>query len=210
MHRVLIVDDQPLIRMGMAKFVRMVLGSVELGQADCARQTLEMVQQEHWDLLLLDIDLPDRSGLDILADIKRARPKLPVLFVTGLLEEEFALRALMGRAAGFVEKNAPLEELRQALTTTLAGGRYLSSNMSAKVVRLALDEADKSPTERLSDREFQVLCQLGQGKTVSEVAATLSLSSKTVSTYRARLLEKLNLRTTSDLVRYALKQGLAK
>jgi DNA-binding NarL/FixJ family response regulator len=160
--------------------------------------------------MLLDVDLPDRSGLDILADVKRARPKMPVLFVSGGVEEEFALRAMRGGACGFVEKTSPPDELRKALTTAIAGGRYISSGMSSKLAFHALDEAAQSPADLLSDREFQVLRQLGAGRTATEVAKTLSLSVKTVSTYRARLLEKLNLHSTADLVRYALKKGLVK
>jgi DNA-binding NarL/FixJ family response regulator len=160
--------------------------------------------------MLLDIDLPDRSGLDILCDVRNARPKMPVLFVSGSLEEEFVLRAMRGGACGFVEKTTTPDELRKALTTAIAGGRYISPGMSGKLAFHSLDEADQSPSELLSDREFEVLRHLGAGKTVTEVAITLSLSVKTVSTYRARLLEKLNLHSTADLVRYALKKGLVK
>jgi DNA-binding NarL/FixJ family response regulator len=210
MRRVLVVDDHVLTRMGMVQFVRHLFNPVEVGEADCALKALELVRQQAWDLMLLDVDLPDRSGLDILGDVKRARPKMPVLFVSGFAEEEFALRAMRGGACGFVEKTTNPEELRKALTTTIAGGRYISGGMSGKLAFHALDEADQSPAELLSDREFQVLRHLGAGKTVSEVAQILSLSVKTVSTYRARLLEKLNLHSTSDLVRYALKKGLVK
>lgn len=210
MRRVLIVDDYVLTRMGMVQLVRTTFTPVEVEEADCAVKALELVRQRRWDLVLLDIDLPDRSGLDILADLKRAQPQMPILFVSGCADEEFALRAMQGGACGFVEKNAPVDDLRKALTTAIAGGRYISGGMSGKMALHALDEADQPPEELLSDREFQVLRHLGAGKTVSEIAALLSLSVKTVSTYRARLLQKLKLHSTSDLVRYAVKKGWVK
>ncbi len=210
MRRVLIVDDHVLTRMGLAQFVTSLFAPVQVEEAESASQALGLVRQGHWDLVLLDLDLPDRNGLDILADIRHADPALAVLMVSGSADAEMALRAMQAGACGFLEKSAPPDELRKALAAAMAGTRYISGGMSGKLALHALDRADQAPEGKLSDREFEVLRHLGTGKTVSEVAATLSLSVKTVSTYRARLLEKLQLHSTSDLVRYALKKGWVK
>lgn len=210
MRRVLIVDDHVLTRMGMVHFVRHCFGQVEIGEADNAQTALALARETPWDLIILDIDLPDRSGLDILPDLRRARPKTPVLFVTGLVQEDIALHGLKGGACGFVEKGSSPEELKRALNAALNGQRYISGGMRERLAFHAIEPEANSPLDKLSEREFQVLRQLGQGHTLTEIGRNLSLSVKTISTYRQRLLEKLNLRTTADLVRYAVQKGLAK
>ncbi|WCJ57966.1 response regulator transcription factor [Fontisphaera persica] len=210
MRRVLIVDDHVLTRLGMVHFVRHCFGQVEIGEADNAQTALQLARETAWDLIILDIDLPDRSGLDILPDLRRARPKTPILFVTGLVQEDVALHGLKGGACGFVEKGSSPEELKRALTAALNGQRYISGGMRERLAFHAIEPEESSPLDKLSEREFQVLRQLGQGHTLTEIGHNLSLSVKTISTYRQRLLEKLNLRTTADLVRYAVQKGLVK
>lgn len=210
MRRVLIVDDHVLTRMGMVHFVRHYFGPMEIDEADHAQAALNLAREREYHLIVLDIDLPDRSGLDILPDLRRACPQTPVLFVTGLVQEEIALHGLKGGACGFVEKGSSPEELKQALQAAFHGQRYISGSMREKLAFHAIEPADASPLDKLSEREFQVLRQLGQGHTLTEISRNLSLSIKTISTYRQRLLEKLHLRTTADLVRYAVQKQLVK
>jgi DNA-binding NarL/FixJ family response regulator len=210
MRRILIVDDHVLTRMGMAQFVRHTLGDVLVAEAQDVKGAVAMIEQHPWEMFLLDIDLPDGSGLDILEQIRARYPGAPVLFVSGMIDEEFAIRAMRGGASGFVEKGSAPDELRTAIHTVLEGGRYISSKMAGRLALMSLDPAAQSPSEVLSDREFQVLRHITLGKTVSEIAQELGLSVKTVSTYRARLLEKLKLGSTTELVRYGLRKGLDK
>jgi len=208
MYQILIVDDHALTRMGVVQFIQHVLGGAKVTEAETAQAALNLVRKQSFDLMFLDIDLPDRSGLDILADVKLLRPKMPVVFLSGMVDYAFASQAMRGGASGYVEKGCPPEELRKALTQVLGGGRYISGPMAEQLALQVTQPGQARPEETLSSREFQVLRQLGAGKTITEIGANLCLSVKTVSTYRSRLLEKLNLKSTNELVRYAVKQKL--
>ena len=208
MLKLLIVDDHVLLRMGLAQFVRQVFPTAQITEAGDAAEALRQIRAREFDLILLDHGLPDRSGLAIMPDILAARPRARVLFLTGFAEKETALRALKSGAVGFLVKGAPSDELRKALVTVAQGGRHVSSELANELVFFAAQPSADSPVSSLSDREYQVLCLFGKGKTPTEIAQTLSLSIKTVSTYRSRLLEKLGLQSTPELVRYAVKQGL--
>ena len=208
MIRVLIVDDHAVVRRGL----REILADerdVEVSETADAHEALRLVSEQSWDLAVLDIDLPGKSGLDLLQDLKRARPRLPVLILSIYPEDQFALRSLRGGASGFLCKDSAPEELMKAVRKILKGERYFSEFVAEKLINLPhAGHTTAHPHEALSKREFQILCLLGAGKSVKEIAAELSLSAPTVSTYRARILEKMELKTTIQLVRYAIKNRL--
>jgi len=206
--KILIADDHAVFRRGLKETLSEAFPRVVFGEAQTAQETFELAQREDWNVIILDISMPGRSGLDILDDLRRSRPKIPVLLLTMHPEQQFARRALKAGAAGYLTKDSVPEELKEAIKRISTGGRYVSATLAET---LAVDlgrGADLPIHELLSDREFQVLRMIASGKTVKEVADELSLSVKTVSTYRSRILEKTGLKTTADLIRYALQTQL--
>jgi two-component system invasion response regulator UvrY len=209
MMRVLIVDDHAILRRGLIEILRREFKDAVCGEAGNAEQVLAQVQGHGWDLVILDIGMPGRSGVDVLADLKRLRPKLPVLVLSWHLEDQYAKRVLKAGASGYLNKDSAPEELIKAVRKVLAGGRYVSPAL-AEVLALDLSRgADQPLHARLSDRELEVLRLIASGKTVSQVAEVLHLSVTTVSTYRARILEKMSMTTTAELMNYALRNHLA-
>lgn len=206
--RILLVDDHAIVRRGVRNLLNEAYGDAAFGEAATAQRALEMVWKEPWSLVLLDISMPGRSGLDVLRELKDARPKMPVLVLSMHAEEQFALRMLKAGASGYVTKDCLDADLVRAVEKVLAGGRYLSGDLAERLAGV-LAGADQIPHERLSDREFQVMGMLTRGLALKEIAAQLSLSVNTVSTYRLRLLEKMGLRTNADLVQYAIHHGLS-
>lgn len=181
----------------------------EVVEAKTGRDCLALAGSAAWDVLILDINLPDRNGLDMLRDLQLAAPKLPVLILSAKPERDFGLPALKAGAFGYLSKSGGLEEVVEAVRKALAGQRHVSSALAEKLVQGLDGLPDGPPHEQLSAREFQVLILLGSGKTVTEIGAQLSLSAKTVSTYRTRLLEKMQLSSTAELMRYVMDHGLA-
>jgi two-component system, NarL family, invasion response regulator UvrY len=209
MTRVLLADDHAIVRGGLKEILVRRLEGVECGEAENAEQVLTQVREHPWDLLILDITMPGRSGLDVLADVKLLRPELPVLVLSMLPEDQFAKRVLKAGASGYLKKESAPEELIQAIRKVLSGGRYVSPTLAE---RLALDlqgNVDRPLHEALSPREFEILVMLGSGKAVGQIAEQLHLSGTTVSTHRARILEKMNMTTTAQLIRYAVRNHLA-
>lgn len=205
----LIVDDHAVVRSGLRQILQDEFPRAKFGEAGTAAAALARVFKEPWDLVLLDVTLPGRSGLDALGDLRKARPRLPVLVLSMHPEAEFAVRALKAGAAGYLTKQSAAEELIDAVRKALAGGRYITAALAEKLATVLAGGAGAGlPHEDLSDREFQTLRLLAAGRAVKEIAAELSLSAKTVSTYRARVLEKLGVKTTVELLRYALQHGL--
>lgn len=204
----LIVDDHPIIRKGIRDLL------VEEGlchavvEAASAEAALTAVRREAWDLLILDVALPDKHGVEVLKEVKLLRPTLPVLVLSLYPEREFALRAIRAGASGYLTKDRAPSELLTAAREVVAGRRYITTSLANQMADLFDLGQPAMLHERLSDREMEVLRLLGQGKTVSAIADDMALSVKTISTYRARLLEKLRLRTTADLVRYAIEYHL--
>jgi two-component system, NarL family, invasion response regulator UvrY len=206
--RILIADDHAILRGGLKELLVSELSCATYGEAGDAPQVLAQIRSEAWDLVLLDISMPGRSGLDLLRELKQLQPELPVLVLSMHPEDQYGIRALRGGASGYVQKESAPEDLIKAIRKVLAGGRYISANLAE---RLALDlslNAGKPPHERLSDREFEVLRMIALGKQMSQVAEELHLSATTISTYRARTLKKLGLETNTQLVRYALHNRL--
>jgi DNA-binding NarL/FixJ family response regulator len=205
--RILLADDHAIVRRGVRHLLAETFRDAIFGEAATAEEALEMLWKEPWSLVLLDISMPGRSGLDVLRDLKDARPATPVLVLSMHAEEQFALRVLKGGASGYVTKDSLEEDLARAVEKVLAGGRYLSGALAERLAAV-LSGVDQVPHEGLSDREFQVMRMLARGRSLKEIAGQLSLSVNTISTYRLRLLEKMNLRTNADLVQYAIRHGL--
>ena len=208
MIKVLLADDHAIVRSGLKEILLRHMESVECGEAENAEQVLTQVREHPWDLLILDITMPGRSGLDILADLKQLRPELPVLVLSMLPEDQFGKRVLRAGAFGYLKKESAPEELIQAIRKVLSGGRYVSPALAEKIVLDLNDGANLPLHEGLSAREFEILVMLGSGKTVSQIAEELHLSVTTISTYRARILEKMNMSTTAELMRYAFRNHL--
>jgi two-component system, NarL family, invasion response regulator UvrY len=206
--RILLADDHDLMRLGSRRFIEAAFENAQVEEAQTARQTLDMVMQQSWDLLLLDLGLPDKNGLDILRDIKLAQPNLPVLVFSGAGEDEFAVAALHAGASGFLPKALPAQELAQAIKKVLAGGTYLTPTLADKLALASLSKTSGPLHESLSEREFQVLRMIASGHSATAIAASLSLSVPTVSTYRARLLRKMGMSSNAELTHYAIKQRL--
>jgi two-component system, NarL family, invasion response regulator UvrY len=205
--KILIVDDHAVIHQGLKRILDDEFQGATFGKARHSQEVLDLVSRERWDLVILDVDLPGRGGLDVLKQLRAEHPKLPVLMFSMHSEEQFAVRALKAGASGYVAKDSASEQLVEAVRKAIRGGRYVSAALAEK---LAADlSRDVSPVhEILSDREFEVMRMIAEGKSTTTIADLLSLSVKTVSTYRARILEKLQLETTSELIRYAIDHGL--
>ena len=206
--RVLIADDHALIRKGLRQAIKEQAPYMEVEEAADGQEVLTRVLAESWDVLVLDISMPKRSGLDILQEIKHSNPKLPVLVLSVHPEEQYAVRVLRAGAAGFMNKDMALDELVQAIQKVVSGGRYVSPTLAEKLAFDLSDHGNSLPHESLSNREYRVLLLIGSGQSVGNIAETLSLSVKTVSTYRARILQKLGLHSNADLIRYVLDHKL--
>lgn len=208
MYRILLVDDHPLFRRGVKEILAEGLGNVMIGEAGSAKEMLDLVRVQDWDAVVMDISMPKTNGPEALRELKQEHQALPVLVLSMHPEEQYAVRMFKAGADGYMTKTAASTELVTALRKLLAGGEYVSPTVAE---RLALDiksGANQLPHEGLSDREFQVLCMIASAKTVTEIAQELSLSVTTISTYRARILEKMSMKNNAELTRYALQHGL--
>jgi two-component system invasion response regulator UvrY len=208
MIKVLIADDHAVVRQGLKQILQDTHEMVVAGEAVNGQEALEKVRAEAWDVVILDISMPGYSGLDILKELKYERPKLPVLVLSMYSEDQFAMRVLKAGASGYLTKDSASDELVKAVRKVASGGKYVSPFLAEKLAFEIGSDANKLPHETLSDREFQVLRMIATGKAVGEIAAELSLSPKTISTYRARLMKKMNLTTNADLIHYAIQNHL--
>lgn len=207
MTRVLIADDHALFRAGLRQFLVDALPSAEIGEAASGNEVLTCLQRKAWDLLVLDINMPDRTGLDILRHVKSGHPATRVLVLSGYPERQYALNVLRAGASGYIAKDAAPEDLLKAVRMVLQGRRYVSESL-AELLLLDMDRADKPLHTLLSDREFQIFGKLAAGQGVSEIGRELCLSVKTVSTYRTRILEKMRMKSNADLTSYALRNEI--
>ncbi len=206
--RILIVDDHAILREGLKQILSAEFPSAVFGEAGTASEAIELLHGNPWNLLVLDITMPGRSGLDVIADARRDQPALPVLVLSAHAEEDYAVRALKTGAAGYMTKNYPPEELLGAVQRLLAGKKYVTPSVG-EALAARLEGPDAAlPHEALSNRELQLLKLIAGGRTLKEVAQELSLSESTVGTYHARLLSKMGLRSDVELTRYALREGL--
>ena len=205
MLRILTIDDHEVVREGIKGIF--APDNAEFGEARSGPEALQLVRERDWDIAVLDISLGGRSGLELLKELKEARPRLPVLMLSMHDEEQYAVRAFKAGAAGYISKGSSRDELRAAILKVIKGGRYVSGSLAEQMV-VDLSTSDKPPHETLSDRELEVLCLIASGKTVGEIAEQLSLSDKTISTYRRRILDKMSMKTSAELTHYAIRNGL--
>jgi len=206
--KILIADDHSAIRIGVRQICANEFPLMQFGEAVNYAEVFQKLKESDWDILILDIDLPGRNGLDILKQIKAEKIKVPVLMFSFHSEEQIALRALKTGASGYLSKEAADMELIKAINKIMEGKKYVSQALSERFLEMLDDNATKEPHELLSDREYQTLLLIASGKTVSEIADMLFLSTPTVSTYRARILEKMQLKNNAELTTYAISQKL--
>ncbi len=208
MIKILIADDHRIVREGLKQILAETPDMIVADEASNAQEVLKKIWDNEYDVLLLDISMPGRSGLDILKQLKSDRPKLSVLVLSMYSEEQYALRALKAGASGYMTKESATDELIEAIRKVSTGRKYISPSVAERLA-FSLESGDeRPPQETLSDREFQVMCMIASGKTIKAIAAELSLSIKTVSTYRARILEKMRMNNNAELTHYAIQNKL--
>jgi len=208
MIRVLITDDHAIVREGLKQIVAQTTDIVVVGEATNAYEVMNKLRELQVDLLLLDISMPGRSGLDVLIEVKQSYPHLPVLILSLHAEDQYALRTLKAGAAGYVTKESAPEELISAIRKVAAGGKYMSTHLAEKIAFNYVQDSGVPKHELLSNREFQVFRMLASGKTVKEIADELSLSIKTISTNRTRILEKMDMKNNAEITQYAIQHNL--
>ena len=205
--RILLVDDHPVVRRGVAEILAEAYPAAVIGELSCGAAALSSAQSSRWDLVILDLTLPDDSGLEVLKRLKKAHPQMPVMILSIHPADQFARRALTAGASGYLTKDAAGTELTTAVARVISGRTYFSDRTMENRAG-TVPQNDERPHERLSDREYEVLRMIGDGKTVSEIAKALTLSVKTVSTYRTRIMQKMGMRTNAEIVRYTVRTGL--
>jgi DNA-binding NarL/FixJ family response regulator len=208
MIRILVADDHAIVRRGLRQIVADESDMGVVGEAQTTQEILDLARQEEWDVIVLNISMPGRGGFEALKALKQTHSKRPVLVLSMYPEDQFAVRAFRAGAAGYMTKESAPEELVQAIRKVVRGGKYVSPSLAEKLAAELGEDAERPPHEALSEREYHVLCLLASGKTVTQIAAEMSLSVKTISTYRARLLEKMRMKTNAEVTRYAIEHRL--
>ena len=206
--RILIADDHPIFRAGLKETLVKESDVDSVEEADTGHKVLELARKQHWDAVILDITMPGKGGLEVLQELRREWPKLPVLILSAHPEEQLALRLLKAGAAGYLTKDQAPQVLLAAIRKVLQGGKYISESLADRAVQELASGTTKPLHETLSNREYQVMRMIASGKTIQEIGRELFLSVRTVSTYRARMLEKMHMKTTAELIRYALQNKL--
>jgi DNA-binding NarL/FixJ family response regulator len=208
MIKVCVIDDHAVVREGLKRIISENPGMAVTAEAGDGHEALKVIQNQPCDVVLLDITMPNKSGLDVLKELHANSPRLPVLVLSMHAEDQYAVRVLRAGAAGYLTKESAPAKLVQAIRKVVRGGKYVSQTLAEKLVYDLDGDSSKAPHEALSDREYQVLCMIASGKTVTDIAEELALSVKTISTYRVRILEKLNMKNNAELTRYAIKESL--
>ncbi len=208
MNNILIVDDHAVVRAGLRQIISGISGMADVDEADDAIEALSKIRKKEYSVVVLDISMPGKSGLDVLKEIRNEHPKLPVLMMSMHPEDQYAMRSLRSGAWGYVTKDSTPAELLAAIRTVVGGRKYISSNLAEKLAFNLDVDMKKEPHEILSDREHQVLCMIASGKTLTEIGDQLALSVKTISTYRGRILEKMQLRNNAEMINYAITNHL--
>lgn len=208
MIKVLVADDHTLVRKGLKRILLDTKDVKVVDEANDDKETVTKVSNNDYDLVLLDISLPGRNGIDVLKQIKCMRPELPVLILSMYPEEQYAVRSIKAGASGYLTKGSAPGELIDAIRKVAWGRKYITSSLAERLAMEIGEKTGRPPHESLSDREYQVMSMIASGKPVKEIADTLSLSVKTISTYRARILEKMHLKNNAQLIHYAIKQCL--
>jgi DNA-binding NarL/FixJ family response regulator len=208
MKRLLIADDHPVVREGLKKIFEKEPSFRIEGEARTGQEVINKIRKNEFDLVLMDITMPGKNWLEVLKELKAEFPKLPVLIVSMHKEDEYILRALKAGAAGYLNKDSIMTELVAAVKKISQGGRYISPELAERVLFQLDQDPEQLPHKALSDREYEVLCLIAEGKSTKEIAQDLFISENTVGTYRSRILEKMRLRTTAELIRYAVRHDL--
>jgi DNA-binding NarL/FixJ family response regulator len=212
MISIIVADTHAIVRRGLREILDERTGMVVRGEAQTGEEVLVAIEKQNFNVLLLDVNMPDRDGIELLQQVREMKPELPVIMLSGAFHCDLAIKAIKGGAAGYLTSGTPPEELVKAIHIVSRGERYITPQL-ADCMASALQNGgnhDGTPHDQLSEREYQVLCMLGSGLAVKEIAYELGLSDKTVSTYRARVVEKLGLQSNVDLIRYTIRYGLAK
>ena len=207
MIRILIADDHPVVRRGLKQIVAEIPGMADADEAADGWEALSKVRAGDYDVVLLDITMPGKDGIDVLTQLKYEKPRLPILVLSMHPEEQFAVRALRAGASGYLTKESAPDELVTAIQKVLSGGKYVSPSLAEELASV-IQQSEKLPHKSLSNREYQVMCLFASGKTATEIAKGLSLSVKTISTYRSRILEKMGMKNNAELIHYAVKNHL--
>lgn len=208
MIKILIADDHPVVRKGLKEIIKDNSDMLVAGEASNGQEVLEEALKKEFDVVVLDISMPGRSGLEVLKQLKRERPELSVLILSMHPEEHYAVRVLKAGASGYLTKESVPDELIKAIRRISTGRKYVSSTLAEKLAFDLENGAEKILHEKLSDREYEVMCMIASGKTLKEIAEALCLSVKTISTYRSRILEKMKMKNNAELTRYAIKHNL--
>jgi two-component system, NarL family, invasion response regulator UvrY len=208
MIRIIIADDHPIVRAGMKQIIAEASELTVADEASDGHKLLSKIREQNFDVVILDITMPHMDGLDVLKQLKIERPKLPVIVLSIHPEDQYALRVLKAGASGYVTKASAPDELINAIRKVCRGGKYISPSIAEKLAFKLDTDFEEMPHEALSDREYQVLCMLASGKTVTEIGDELALSVKTVSTYRSRILEKMDMKNNAELIHYAVQNKL--
>jgi len=208
MIKILIVDDHAIVREGLSRIIGAETDMIVAGMAKDGTEVIRLMLDNEIDVVVLDISMPGKSGLDLIKDLKQVQPLVKILMLSMYPEERFAMRSIKAGASGYLTKEMAPEEIVSAVRTIYSGRKYITPALADMIAEELQNPSEKVPHELLSDREFEVLCMLAIGKPVVEIASTLSLSESTVSTYRMRILQKMNLKTNSDLIHYGIEHGL--
>jgi DNA-binding NarL/FixJ family response regulator len=208
MLKILIADDHAIVRQGLKQIVTETQDMIVAGEASNGQELLNKLKDNDYDVVVLDITMPGRNGIDVLRQLRTERPGLPILMLSIHPEEQYALRALKAGASGYLTKESAPDELVVAIRKVSSGGKYISASLAEKLAFKLEADLEQAPHETLSDREYQVMCMIASGKTVMAIAQELMLSEKTISTYRSRILDKMNLKNNAELTYYAIKNNL--
>jgi DNA-binding NarL/FixJ family response regulator len=208
MIKILIADDHPIVRQGFKQVLQDTADLVVADEAGNGQEVIGLVSKKDYDVILLDISMPGKNGLEVLKELKVLNPKIPVLILSIYPEEQYAIRALKAGASGYLTKASAPEELISAIRKVSRGGKYISSSLAEKIAYELDGDSGKAPHETLSDREYQILLMIASGKTVSDIAGEMCLSVKTVSTYRSRIIDKMKLKNNAELTTYAIRNKL--
>jgi len=208
--KILIADDHEVVRRGLKQIIEHAYPGCEFGEAQNSQEVMQCVWDQEWDIVLLDISMPGRGGLDVLKELRSTKPSLPALVFSMHPEDQFAVRVIKAGASGYMNKETAPEELIIAIRKITSGGQYISPSLAEKLASHVKANPDRPLHELLSDREYEVFSKIASGMALKEIASELSLSVKTISTYRSRVLEKMQLRTTAQLIHYAVQQNIAK
>ncbi len=208
MLRILLADDHAVVRQGIKLILSAAYPQADFGESGSLHELRDLVNSDEWDIIVLDLAMPGGNGLEALKQIKHNHPKTAVLILSMFPEDQYAIRTIKAGASGYLNKESAPEELVEAVRKILAGGEYISAPVADELLHYARHEEDQPLHKTLSDREYQVLCLIASGKEIREISTELSLSAKTISTYRSRLLEKMKMKTNAELTHYAIINGL--